>query len=100
MKNKIITNLKAEHNQEILKIQINYDNEISVLKSNLTDVTLLKKIKENQNHELLEALEIIHNLKEEMAKMKDYYYLRYDCEKYFVLVVDRFSNYEEFFILL
>ena len=76
MKNKIITNLKAEQTQEILKIQIKYDNETNISKNNLTDVTFLTKIKENQNRELLEALEKIQNLKEEMAKMKDYYFLR------------------------
>lgn len=76
MKNKIITNLKAEQTQEILKIQIKYDNETNISKNNLTDVAFLTKIKENQNRELLEALEKIQNLKEEMAKMKDYYFLR------------------------
>ena len=76
MKNKIITNLKAEQTQEILKIQIKYDNETNISKNNLTDVTFLTKIKENQNRELLEALEKIQNLEEEMAKMKDYYFLR------------------------
>lgn len=76
IKNEIVTNLKAEHTQEILNMQIKYDNELNTSKKNLTDVTLSTRIKENQNHELLEALEKIQNLKEEMAKMKDYYFLR------------------------
>jgi hypothetical protein len=76
LKDQLITDLKAEHTQEILKIQIEYDNELSILKNNLADVTLFKKIKENQNQELLEALEKIQYLKEEMAKMKDHYFLR------------------------
>ena len=71
-----MTDLKAEHTQEILKIQIKYDNELNISKKNLTDMTLLTKKIENQNHELLEALDKIQNLKEEMAKMKDYYFLR------------------------
>ena len=53
-----------------------YDNELNISKKHLTDVSLLTKIKENQHQELLEALEKIQNLKEEMAKMKDYYFLR------------------------
>ena len=76
MKNRSVTNLKAEHTQEISKIQIKHDNEITILKNNLKNVTLLTKSKENKNQEHLEVLDKIHNLQEEMVKMKDYYFLR------------------------
>ena len=73
---KLIFDLKAEHTHKILEIQRNHDIELCALNNNIAAVTLLANNKMNQNHDLLEALEINQNLKEEIARIKDFCFLR------------------------
>ena len=76
MQNKAICDLIAEHTQEILIIQRNRDIEVHHLKNEMTAVTLLANNRENRNHDLQETLKNNQYFREEMAKMKDYYFLR------------------------
>ena len=68
----------SKHTQDLLDLQRNHDVEVQNLKNEITDVTLLanKSNKKDQNQDLLEALQNNQILKDEIAKMKDFYFLR------------------------
>ena len=75
MRCKVISDLNAEHTQEILEIQRNHDVELRKLKYEMTAIKFIANDRENQNLNFLENLKSSPNLTE-MAEIKDYHFLR------------------------
>ena len=73
-----LNKILSKHTQDPLDLQKNHDVEVQNLTNEITAVTLFayESNKKNQSQDLLEALENNQILKDEIAKMKDFHFIR------------------------